>query len=104
MGIYDKSGVGFPAPPVGSALAGGDGLGSILSSVGGMMSGGLPMALGVGAVGGMFGDEGKMEVSKAVSGGTFMSGDITTGEFDSTVIIVVGIVLGLLLIFTRRKK
>lgn len=104
MGMYDKSGVGFYEPPVGSALAdGGGGIGSMLTGVGGMMAGGLPLALGVGAVGGMFGDQGKMDVSKAVSGGTFMSGDFTVGKSETTLIIIVVVVLGLLIFFKGKK-
>ena len=65
-----------------------------------------PIAAGLSVAGGlssMFGGGGSgMDVSKAVSGGTFMTGDISTGKSGATILIMAGIVLGLFLIF--RKK
>jgi len=59
----------------------------------------------LGAVGGltdMFGSGG-MDVSKAVSGGTFTTGEFATGKSDTTLIVIVFVVLGLLIIFRGKK-
>lgn len=98
MSIYDKSGVGIPEPPDSGALN------PLLGSVGAVVAGLNPIAAGLTAVGGlsdMFG--GGMDVSKAVSGGTFTTGEFGTGKSQATLIIVVAVVLGLLIIFKGKK-
>lgn len=75
-----------------------------LSSIGGMLSGVAPLAMGLGAVSGMFGDSGKMDISKAESGGTFITGEFKFNKSDGTVlIIIVAVVLGALILFKGKK-
>ena len=96
MSIYDKSGFGIPDVPSAGQVG-------LLSSVGGMLSG-LGPVLGVaGGLSGMFGSGSGMDVSKAVSGGTFITGDFGTGKSEIAVIIIVAVVLGLLIIFKGKK-
>ena len=74
------------------------------SAATGFMAGGpLGALVGVGA--GLFGGGGRSgtDVSKAVSGGTFMTGDMGTGKDGSTILIIAAIALGLFFIFKRKK-
>jgi len=77
----------------------GAGLGSLLGSVGSVVS---PVAGIAGGLGSMFGGGG-MDVSKAVSGGTFTTGQFGTSETVRTVIIV-GFIVAAFFIFFKRKK
>jgi len=92
-------GVTVPQAEAGKAAA----AGSILSGVGAIanpIAGGLALA---GGLSGMFGSGGSgMDVSKAVSGGTFTTGDIGSGT-GTTVVIVAAVLLGLFLILGKRK-
>lgn len=100
MSIYDKSGVGLE----GVELPAAGGLSGMLSSVGGMVSGVAPVLGAVGGLSSMFGGSGSgMDVSKAVSGGTFTTGEFGLGKSDTAVIIIVAVVLGLLIIFKGKK-
>lgn len=101
MSIYDKSGFGEYAPPVGSALAGG-GKAGLLTGIGGIVSGVAPLLGVAGGLSDMFGG-GKTDISKAVSGGTFMTGEFSTGKAQSTLIIIAAVVLGLFIIFRGKK-
>jgi len=100
MSIYDKSGFGSYEAPVGSALAP-SGLTSMLSGVGGIVSGVAPLLGVAGGLSDMFG--GGMDISKAVSGGTFVTGEFATDKSQSTLIIIVAVVLGLFIIFRGKK-
>ena len=100
MGIYDKSGFGDYAPPVGSALAP-SGIAGVLTGVGGIVSGVAPLLGVAGGLSDMFG--GGMDISKAVSGGTFVTGEFATGKSQASLIIIVAVVLGLLIIFRGKK-
>lgn len=102
MSIYDKSGVGSYEPPAGSALAP-SGIAGMLSGVGGIVSGVAPLLGVAGGLSDMFGG-GKTDISKAVSGGTFVTGEFATRESQSALIIIVAaVVLGLLIIFRGKK-
>lgn len=58
-----------------------------------------------GGLSGMLGGGGKsgMDVSKAVSGGTFTTGNIESGKSGTTVVIIVAVLLGLYFILKRKK-
>lgn len=75
------------------------GLGGVLGGVGSVISG-LDGAGGLDGVGGL--DLTSKAESEAVSGGTFSSGDIAIGKSDALVIGAV-VVLGLLILFWRKK-
>ena len=101
MSIYDKSGVGIPDLPSGSALAKNAGL---LGSVGAMVSGVAPLLGIAGGVGGMFdGESNGTHLTRAVSGGTFTTGEFGTGKPGSTLIIITVVALGLFFLFKRSK-
>jgi len=93
-------GVTVPQAEAGKAAA----AGSLLSGASALVN---PVVAGLsvaGGLSGMFGGGGQgMDVSKAVSGGTFMTGDISTGESGSTILIIAGIILGLFFILKRKK-
>jgi len=85
-------------------VSAGGGLGGMLGSVGGMVSGVTPILSAVGGLSGMFGGSGSgMDVSKAVSGGTFMTGEFATGKSETTLIVIVFVVLGLLILWKGKK-
>jgi len=76
----------------------------LLSSVGGMLTGVTPMLSAVGGLSSMFGGSGSgMDVSKAVSGGTFTTGDLKIGKSETTLIIIAAIVLGFFIFFKGKK-
>jgi len=76
----------------------------LLGSVGAMVSGVTPVLSAVGGLSGMFGGSGSgMDVSKAVSGGTFMTGEFVTRKSETTLIIIAFVVLGLLIFFKGKK-
>ena len=86
----ELSGVGFEQ----TAKAPG-GLGGMLGSVGSMFG-------PAGLAGGGF-DLTSSAESKAISGGPFRSGDITFGLKTNTLAIAAAVVLGLYLLFGRKK-
>lgn len=77
-------------------------VGGILSGVGAMMNPVAGILSGIGGISSMFGGGSGMDVSKAVSGGTFYAGDISTEKTGTTIVIIAAIILGLFLIL--RKK
>ena len=90
-------GVTVPQAEAGKAAAAG-GLFSAASGLLGPVGAGLSIAGGLSS---MF-DGGGMDVSRAVSGGTFMTGEMESGK--SATLIVVGLILLVLLILFRGKK
>ena len=76
----------------------------VLGSVGAMVSGVTPVLSAVGGLSGMFGSGKGTDVSKAVSGGTFMTGELSTGKSDAALIIIAFVVLGLLILFKGKSK
>lgn len=95
-------GVTVPQAEAGKAAA----AGSILTGIGAMVNpvaGIAGMLGGVGGISSMFGGGGSgMDVSKAVSGGTFTTGDIESGKSGTTVVIIAAVLLGLFLILKRK--
>lgn len=95
-------GVTVPQAEAGKAAAAGGiltGIGAMVNPVAGIAG----MLGGVGGISSMFGGGGSgMDVSKAVSGGTFMTGDISTEKAGTTIVIIAAILVGLLIIL--RKK
>jgi len=94
----------FPGVTVPQAGAGKAAIaGSLLSGASALVN---PVVAGLSVAGGlssMFGGGGSgMDVSKAVSGGTFMTGDMGTGKTGTTVFIIAAIAFGLYLIFKRK--
>jgi len=79
--------------------------GGILSGVAGMLNPMAGIMSGIGGISSMFGGgKSGMEISKAVSGGTFTTGDIGGSKSDdiTNYAIIAAIILGLFLIL--RKK
>jgi len=101
----------FPGVTVGQAKAGEVAIAENTVAAGGLFSvaSGLlgPVGMGLGIAGqmGMLNGGGGMDMSKAVSGGTFITGEMSYGgkpgkPVDKTVVIIVAVVVvGLLFIF-----
>ena len=101
-------GVTVPQAEAGKVAAAGNAAaaGGLFSAASGLLG---PVGMGLGIAGqmGLFnGGSDGMDMSKAVSGGTFITGEMSYGGKPgntSTLIIVAAVVLGLLLIFRGKK-
>ena len=94
-------GVTVPQAEAGKAAIAGT---SFLSGASALVN---PVVAGLSIAGGLSGMLGGgsgngMDYSKAVSGGTFMTGDISTEKAGTTIVIIAAIVLGLFLILKRK--
>ena len=68
--------------------------GGILTGIGAMMNPVAGIMSGIGGISSMFGGGGSgMEVSKAVSGGTFTTGDFGGGKSDVTTYVIIGAII-----------
>jgi len=83
----ELSGVAFEQTKTAGMLGG---VGSMFGGPGGLMAG-------------MMGGGSSSAESEAVSGGPFRSGDVTFGVKTNTLAIVAAVVLGLYLLFGRKK-
>lgn len=79
--------------------------GGLFSAASGLL-GPVGLGLGIASQGGMFNGGGGMDMSKAVSGGTFYTGQMSYGDnsLDTYILIVVAVVVvGLVLVFKGKK-
>lgn len=93
-------GVSVPQSQAGQAAIAGAGAMGGASALLGPVGMGLSVASSMGLFNG---GSGEADYSKAVSGGTFMTGDISTEKAGTTIVIIAALLLGLLIILKKGK-